>query len=91
MSTKPGAVIDLVEACYRDEPDEGRWLGAIADAAGPLLADGLGTKVSIYRMHDGQVATTNAACGARAHETRRSLTSSVCRCRPCACSCTGAR
>lgn len=61
MSMKPGAVIDLVEACYRDEPDESRWLGGIADAAGPLLADGLGTKVSVYRMHHGQVGTTNAA------------------------------
>ncbi len=58
---KADAVIDLVEACYRDEPDESRWLEGIATAAGPVLSDGLGTKVSVYCVHDGQVSTTNAA------------------------------
>ena len=48
-----GSLLDLVELCYRVDVPESEWLGALADAAVPMIGGGLGVSAHVYRRVTG--------------------------------------
>jgi len=58
------AVIRLVESAYALELADAAWLGAVNDAARPLLDDGLGISTYTHRFHSDGTLTLTGFVGA---------------------------
>jgi DNA-binding CsgD family transcriptional regulator len=50
---REATLVDLVDLCYRVDVPDAEWLGALADAAVPLIGGGLGVSAHVYRRVPG--------------------------------------